>query len=71
MTPAEIRKLRRKLNLTQSQFAARLGIHKITLSRWENGAALSATAVKLLELLAAQRPTTTTTKPRRGRRKTK
>ena len=39
MTPESIRDLRRSLDLTQQQFADRLGIAFVTLNRWENGQA--------------------------------
>lgn len=34
-----VRKLRRKLGLTQEKFAAKLGVSFATLNRWENGRA--------------------------------
>ena len=37
-TPKEIRALRDSLKLTQSQFARKLKIDVITVSRWERGA---------------------------------
>ena len=37
MTPDEIRHLRKGLDLTQQQFAERLGVSFVTLNRWENG----------------------------------
>ncbi len=30
-------KLRKDLKLTQDQFGKRLGVHKLTISRWERG----------------------------------
>jgi len=69
MSPADIRKLRKRLGLTQPSFAKLLGVSEITVSRWENGRlGLSSTTRTLLELLAAQ-SATTKTKPRRGRSK--
>ncbi len=35
MTGAEVRQIRESLNLTQAQFASLLGVHAITVSRWE------------------------------------
>ena len=32
-----IRRIRKKLNLTQVQFAKRVGVTSITVSRWERG----------------------------------
>ena len=37
MKPDEIRELRDKLRLTQAEFAARIGVSSITISRWERG----------------------------------
>ena len=33
----EIRRLRKKLNLTQEQLAQKLGVSFTTINRWENG----------------------------------
>lgn len=38
MTGAEIRSVREALKLSQSQFAMLLGVHAVTVSRWETGA---------------------------------
>ncbi|KKL65975.1 hypothetical protein LCGC14_2149640 [marine sediment metagenome] len=37
MTPKEIRDLRKQLGLTQKEFAGRLGLDAISISRWERG----------------------------------
>jgi transcriptional regulator with XRE-family HTH domain len=37
MSPDEIHALRKRLNLTQQQFAEMLGVSFVTLNRWENG----------------------------------
>jgi superfamily II DNA or RNA helicase/DNA-binding XRE family transcriptional regulator len=37
MNPEQIRQLRKELELTQQQFAERLGVSFVTLNRWENG----------------------------------
>lgn len=37
MTPAELKAWRAAQNLTQPALAALLGIHEMTLSRWERG----------------------------------
>lgn len=39
MTANSIKTLRIKLKLTQAQFAQLLGVHAITVSRWESGLA--------------------------------
>ena len=36
-TPGFIRTLRQAMNLTQDQLAHRIGVNKITVSRWERG----------------------------------
>lgn len=36
MTGSEIRQIREDLELTQAQFASLLGVHAITVSRWES-----------------------------------
>lgn len=54
LTGARIRKIREQLGLTQEQFAAVLGIHVVTLSRWENDAPHKPTPYQLdiIRLLA-------------------
>ena len=37
MTPEEIKSLRQSLDLSQEKFAQKIGVHKITVSRWECG----------------------------------
>jgi len=37
MKATEIQKLRLRLRLTQKEFAGRLGVDAITVSRWERG----------------------------------
>jgi SNF2 family DNA or RNA helicase len=37
MNPDQIRQFRKELELTQQQFAERLGVSFVTLNRWENG----------------------------------
>jgi DNA-binding transcriptional regulator YiaG len=36
-TPKQIKQLRKKLDLTQKEFAERLGVHVVTIIRWEGG----------------------------------
>ena len=53
MTPDQVKRLRRKLGLTGSKFAALLGVHPVTLRRWEAGLRpVSPMAEKLMRLLA-------------------
>ena len=37
MSPTEIASLRKSLRLTQEQFAQLLGVHSLTISKWERG----------------------------------
>lgn len=37
MTPEEVKEIRRKLGLSQSQLALQLGCIPLTVSRWERG----------------------------------
>jgi len=62
MTGAEVRRLRRRLGLTQVQLAERVGVNPITVSRWERGAmGIRESAARLIRLLAQPMP------PRRRR----
>ena len=38
MTPTELKTVRERLDLTQQQLAAVLGVHRIAVVRWESGA---------------------------------
>ncbi|WP_348652731.1 helix-turn-helix domain-containing protein [Polyangium sp. 6x1] len=38
MNGSEIRQVRESLGLSQAQFASLLGVHAVTVSRWENSA---------------------------------
>ena len=35
--PGELRRLRAELALTQTQLAEELGVHRVTVARWETG----------------------------------
>jgi DNA-binding transcriptional regulator YiaG len=37
MTAAAVRRIRQQLGMTQAEFAERLGVHTMTVSRWERG----------------------------------
>lgn len=37
LTPAEVRSVRQRLKFTQAQFAHLLGVHALTVSKWERG----------------------------------
>ena len=43
--------LRTNRGLNQKQFADLLGVDQATVSRWENGARIKGSALKLIELL--------------------
>ena len=66
MTGTGVQRLRRKLGLTQAELAARVGVHKLTVSRWEcDRVRVSEPMARLLRLLATTVPTT----PKGGRRR--
>lgn len=49
----EVQRLRIQLGLKQTELAAELGVHPITVSKWETGVhAVPEPAAKLLRLLA-------------------
>ena len=65
MTGTDVQRLRRKLGLTQAELAARLGVHKLTVSRWEcDRTRVTEPMVRLMRLLA-----TVPTTPKGGRRR--
>jgi putative transcriptional regulator len=53
--PEVVRELRRRLQLTQEKFAARLGVTFPTINRWENGRSLPSPLARqrIRELLLA------------------
>jgi len=66
MTKREVRRARRALGLSQSKFAALLGVHKLTVLRWEAGHfPVGGPAARLIRLLDKQRKATAKRKPRR------
>jgi len=70
MTSGALRKLRKRLGLTQSKFAALLGIHKVSLARMEAGKrGMSASTRRLLDLLAERGPRAVAAPERKARRK--
>ena len=57
MTGEELRRLRKRLGLTQVQLAARLGTHWNTLARWErNEHRIPEAAAQLTRLLVKMPP---------------
>jgi len=56
MTPDEVRRARKALGLSQLKFAALLGVHPVTVKKWETRAqGLRTTSERLIRLLVAQR----------------
>jgi|MudIll2142460700_1097286.scaffolds.fasta_scaffold351449_2 DNA-binding transcriptional regulator YiaG len=52
MKPSQIRVLRKKLGVTQSQLARKLGVNRAAVCQWEHGKQKPLTlAVKFMELL--------------------
>lgn len=37
VTPEEVKAIRIKMDLTGDQFAKRIGVHRVTVVRWETG----------------------------------
>jgi len=57
LTGAEIRELRKRLGLTQEEFAHAVAVTFSTVNRWENGHAKpSKLARRAIEALAARKP---------------
>jgi len=55
--PADVRRIRKRLRLTQEQLATRLGVHAVTVRKWEAGMqAIRNTHALLIRLIAAQIP---------------
>jgi DNA-binding transcriptional regulator YiaG len=67
----EVRRVRNGLGLTQSQFAELLGVHLVTVKKWETGAqGMRAPVERLIKLLAAKEATRPkTSKPTKKRPK--
>lgn len=56
MTRQEFRERRKALGMTQAQLAAALGVHAVTVSKWERGVLVIPVSIALaLDALAAQR----------------
>ena len=52
VTGAVVKRIRKALALTQREFAERLGVHKVTVAKWETGAqGIRGPAAKLIELV--------------------
>lgn len=56
MTTAQIKNVRESLNLTQVEFADRLGVSQATVSLWETGARRpTGSALKMIEVVAQEK----------------
>jgi transcriptional regulator with XRE-family HTH domain len=54
VTGAQVKRIRQTLGLTQHQFAERLGVHPVTVAKWETDAqGIRGPAVRLMKMLAA------------------
>ena len=52
MTGGDVRRIRDRLGLLQPAFAKLVGVHSVTVSRWENGAMIPEPTARLIRLLA-------------------
>jgi len=53
MTGRDVKRVRESLGLSQRQFAERLGVHKVTVAKWEVGLqGMRGPAERLIQLLA-------------------
>lgn len=70
MTSSEVRRIRQRLGLTQGALARRLGVHKVTVAKWEaDMRSPGGTAVTLLRLLTKTAPSRASRQRPSGRRK--
>jgi DNA-binding transcriptional regulator YiaG len=57
MSPADVRRIRKRLGITQQQLADRLGVHPVTVRKWEaEMQAIRNTHATLIRVIAAQAP---------------
>jgi len=55
MRGTDVRRLRKRLGLTQAKFARLLGVHRVSVARWETGATeVQAPMAKLIRMIAAR-----------------
>ncbi|MBI3049241.1 MAG: helix-turn-helix transcriptional regulator [Acidobacteria bacterium] len=55
MTPSDLRRLRRRLGLSQAGFAERVGVTSNTVARWERGElGMRATTARLIQFIAQE-----------------
>ena len=56
MKPDELRRIRKRMGLTQLELAEEIGVARNTVTRWEMGlVAMPGPMAKLIRLIAAQR----------------
>jgi transcriptional regulator with XRE-family HTH domain len=55
LTPAELKRLRLRLDLTQTELADQLGVARNTVTRWETGARKIAPPIAIAIRAVAQR----------------
>jgi len=54
--PAELKRIRANLNLTQAELAEEIGVHRVTVGRWETGErAIPEPVARLLKRIQAER----------------
>jgi transcriptional regulator with XRE-family HTH domain len=54
--PEELQRIRAELGLTQEQFAAEVGVHRVSVTRWETGErAIPEPTARLIEKIRAER----------------
>ena len=57
MKSAEVRRIRSRLGLSQERFARLVGVHRVTVARWETDAVRVVPPVaKLLRMLGRKKP---------------
>lgn len=55
MTPQDLKEARKSLGLTQADLAAAVGVHPVTIAKWEGGVhAIPPPVGKLIERLVAE-----------------
>jgi DNA-binding transcriptional regulator YiaG len=58
MKGAEVERLRKRLGMTQAEFAKLLGVHRVTVTRWETEAVtIQPPMAKLIRMIVNSRST--------------
>ena len=56
MTPSELKQLRGRLDFTQPELAEAIGVHPMTVSKWERGAqSIPEPVAKLIQRMVVER----------------